>query len=553
MTEKQSLAELDSALTKLGKHILFSRQETLMAARASVSDIHHEMDVAIEEIEAMKKDVQEKSSRLRWFDLVGSALGAGANKSQAIQSFISLVETEFREFSDHESALNDIVAYHGLREVLGEMQLYAICPALHQRTIGAIGGGFSSGKSAFVNSLFSSEAAVKLAEGIRPVTAIPSYVINGAKTAIQGISQKGGAFDIALDVYSDISHELLKAHPYLRDIIPYIIVSAPMTLESLDNLVFIDTPGYNPAANGTAEGDSETAKEYIKDASFLIWMVGLDSNGTIPQSDLEFLSRLEFGQSEDRKLYVIANKAELKTASDLEEILDTFSECLDDFGMQYAGITAYSSRMKKVFASRGMEIFDFLSANNVKREHHGHLIGSLSAILRPYVEEIYRDDNDRTQYRKAISSLLVEALRVGSIDAEAPDSRLEEGLMNLEGKFTHVEKLATRLERVEWLFDKFVRCIDEFCDEVGMEKSDISKLRNALFSKPMLKEAEPIMSLDDKDTEVGDKETSNVKAHGKRQNREEAVLSPDEADGVLLDGPFKFLDGLLAELNKRRN
>lgn len=467
------VAVLNEALGKLGKHFLLSRKQVLEGARESLNKLGG-------------------NDYLRRFKLVSSALNATANENPAIRQFVSLMDNDFREFTDRESALNDVVTYHCLRRVLDEMEVYATNPSLYHRTIGGIGGGFSSGKSAFINSLLSSDTTVKLAEGIRPVTAIPSYVLSNPHTAIQGINNKGASFDIALDIYSNISHELLKELPYLRDILPYIIVSAPMSSNGQDNLAFIDTPGYNPSAVGLAENDPETAREYIKDASFLIWMVGLDSNGTIPQSDLEFLSKLGFGQTEERQLYVVANKAELKPASDIEDILNTFEECLDDYDLQYAGITAYSAKMKKVFSSRGKELFEFIAENNVKRNHYGNLLENLYSAFRPYVEEIYRDDQEKKQYRKATQDLLLEALKMGAINAET-DSRLEQGLSALESKFIQPEKLEDRLERVAILFDHFVGCVEIFALEVGMDKLDVSRWRKKLFTKPISQTTEPIL------------------------------------------------------------
>jgi hypothetical protein len=203
-------------------------------------------------------------------------------------------------------------------------------------------------------------------------------------------------------------------------------------------------------------------------------MIGLDSNGTIPQSDLDFLAELGFGVSDERPLYVIANKAELKPAKDIEDILDNFETCLDDNDIQYAGVAAYSSRNRKVYASRGQDLFDFLASNNAQREHHSYLIDSLCDTFRPYVEAICKDDHEKSQYRKNINNLLMNALKTGSIDAMTDSNPLEEGLLELEQSLTHGEKLEVRLERLETLLKKFTLCVDGFCEEIGMRKTDAS-------------------------------------------------------------------------------
>ena len=163
------IAVLNEAIEKLGNHFLLSRKQVLAGARESLTKLGG-------------------SDYLRRFKLVSNALNATANESPAIRKFVSLMDNDFREFTDREPALNDVVTYHCLRRVLDEMEVYATNPSLYHRTIGGIGGGFSSGKSAFINSLLSSDTPVKLAEGIRPVTAIPSYVLSNPLTAIQGIN-----------------------------------------------------------------------------------------------------------------------------------------------------------------------------------------------------------------------------------------------------------------------------------------------------------------------------------------------------------------------------
>ena len=452
-----------------------------------LTELQNAKETMIGEIDVLQDSIREKDLQLRNFSLVSNALGADTAKNVYIQEFRDLVRKDFREFCDYEAAINDTVAYQEFQQILAEMQRFSICPALHSKTIGAIGGGFSSGKSAFVNSLIDKKAGVRLAEGIRPVTAIPSYVLHDAEARIHGVNNKGGLFDIELEMYREISHELLKSLSFnLKEIVPYVIVSAPMQAEHFSHLCFIDTPGYNPSGVGFSENDLETAREYIRDARFLIWMIGLDANGTIPQSDLEFLNKLEFGKTEERLLYVVASKADSKSTDDIEDILDIFEDCLNDHDLQCAGISAYSAKNEKIYAVRGQGLFEFLAENNRPREHHSYLIDTLCNALRPYVEEIYRDDHQKSQYRKSIRDLLMEGLKTGITDVENSENQLEQGLCNLEKHFTHAESLEIRLKRLQDLCDKFFSCLDGFCDKVGMEKTDTQKQRKKLFRKPAM-------------------------------------------------------------------
>ena len=496
----QVVSGLEQVLAELSKHLLLSRKklhtkgsDLLLHLESRIRELeasNREMQMANENLEnginSIKEQSQEKDNLLRRFELVSAALGTSPSKSPTLESFASLVDNDFRDFCDQEYGINNIISYQKLLHLLDEMRLFANLPALHSRTIGVIGGGFSSGKSAFLNSLLDRSANVKLAEGILPVTAIPSYVLHDTNVGIHGVSHAGAMFEIEPETYRENSHEFLKDFPYLRDIVPYITVSAPMPAAGFDKLCFIDTPGYNPAVAGTTGHDLETARTYIKDASFLIWMVGVDSNGTIPQSDLDFLTELGFGQSKDKPLYVVVSKADLKPVGDIEDIIETFAECLEDSDLHYAGISAYSARQRKVVLSRGQELFEFIAQHNVLREHYSDLIERLCEAFRPFVEEIHRSDRESRLLQKSVRSLLMEALRTGAIDATMEDSHLEQGLLDLEKQFKRLDDLDARVKRAQEIFQKLFQCIDDFCDEIGMARTCPPAAASSLFSPPPL-------------------------------------------------------------------
>lgn len=548
---EQAAAELEQVLARLGKHLLFYRSKAraeggeLLARlesriRALDTD-NREKQVTNEGLEksvdSLQEEAQSKDKLLRRFGLVSAALSPPLPKSPSLEAFASLVDSDFKEFCDKECRINNVVSYQKLRHLLDEMQLLANLPALHSRTIGVIGGGFSSGKSAFLNSLLDRSSNVKLAEGILPVTAIPSYVMHDASVEIRGVNHMGSMFDIEPETYREISHEFLKDFPYLRDIVPYITVSAPMSATGFDNLCFIDTPGYNPAVAGTTSHDLETARAYIKDASFLIWMVGVDSNGTIPQSDLDFLTGLGFGQSKDKPLYVVVSKADLKPLGDIEDIIETFAECLGDSDLHHAGISAYSARQRKVVSTHGQGLFEFIAQHNVLREHYSNLIGNLCEAFRPFVEEIHRSDSESRTLQKSISNLLMEALRTGAIDATVEDSPLEQGLLDLENQFRKLESLDSRIKQTQETFQKFVQCIDDFCDEIGMAKFSLTAAAASLFTalpltidakkKPAGLKKKIETNLDETD---GGNEQQNCSSEGNWQGNRKENSAPENSE-----------------------
>jgi GTPase SAR1 family protein len=507
---------LDAAINKLGRAFLWGKIAALNRAKESLAVVKNHCESLEQEKSAMEgekekargeilklenklesslaanttleNEVEEKNVKIKNFDLVSDALKAETIEDGNIFEFENLIKKNFVDLCDIESNLNDTKPLQKLEYIQKEMQLIANCPALHSKSLGAIGGGFSSGKSSFVNS-FLTDSKVRLAEGINPVTAIPSYVICDNVSKINGISYKGGRFDISLDMYKAISHEFLKSFSFnLKEIILYATVLVPMEKEYFGNLCLIDTPGYNAPSSGTAEHDFETAREYIKDAEFLIWMVGLDTNGTIPKSDLDFLDKLDFGKDAERPLYIVANKAELKTESDIEDILDAFEDCLDDQDLQYSGICAYSSKTQKIYASRKMDVKQFLETYNKPSQKYEELTTILHDVFSEYITEIHRDYNEKETKRKEVMSLLLKAFAGGSIGMDESTSELEDGLNGLVKYFQSKEDLEKRLQRVKNLRESFVNCLNKFCEEMGVERTEYVFCTNC--GKKLKKEAE---------------------------------------------------------------
>jgi len=425
------------------------------------------------EKESLAKELAENKVKIRNFELVGKALEAEPEENEYINEFALLIENDFKkELCNKERGANDAENLSKLDHVLKEMKLIANCPELYSKTVGAVGGGFSSGKSSFINSFFT-DSRIKLADGIKPVTVIPSYVICDKDTAIQGISFRGGVFGIETEIYKEISREFVKSFSFdLKKIINYTTVLTPMEDKYFKNLCLIDTPGYNPPGSRNTAHDFETARKYIKDTAFLIWIVGLDATGTIPTSDIDFLNNLEFGIHQNKPLYIVANKAELKTKNDtkndIENILDKFEETLKDYDFSYAGITAYNSMKKEIHASRKKDIYEFLAGHNNPSKKYMELKGILHDVFKQYFETIHDDHNEKDPRRREIHKTLIETLK-----NEETNKNVEELLISLKQYFEAGESLENRMQRVGIIREKFMDCLDNFCKKMGIERKEL--------------------------------------------------------------------------------
>ena len=322
-----------------------------------------------------------------------------------------------------------------LQNIEHELDLIVNTEGIASKNIIAIGGGFSSGKSAFVSSFFKSNE-IELPIGINPVTAIPSYITSGNKNLIKGLSNKGGSIDISTSLYKELSHDFVKSFDFnLKDIMPAMVIETE--IEKYDQICFIDTPGYNPAAtDGFTSEDKNTAQEFLEQANTLLWLIGLDSNGTIGQTDLDFLEALDLY---DKELYIVANKADIRAESDLEDILDEIEESLEDCDILIAGISAYSGNMRKEYTHRKQKLFDFLDSQNKGMEASNNIKKRISYIIEAYRTSI----NSSKDYHKDISHSF-KTIELDMVQYSYEGDIKEEA----DGLNEKIERLKNKLEKL---------------------------------------------------------------------------------------------------------
>ncbi|UOS31811.1 dynamin family protein [Helicobacter pylori] len=195
------------------------------------------------------------------------------------------MDNEFLEFASGVDSLKEKeIALLELQEIKKELQLVASYPSLFQKSMVAVGGEFSAGKSSFLNHLLGLN--LKLPENLTPTTAIPTYCLKGEREVLIGCSQNGGMVELP-DFSFD--HETLNAFGFnLKEIMPSMLLSTPSV--PFEFLCFIDTPGYNPSNQGYTDGDRQASKEYLVKAKSILWVMDCD-RGSIQDNDLNYIAR----------------------------------------------------------------------------------------------------------------------------------------------------------------------------------------------------------------------------------------------------------------------
>ena len=397
----------------------------------------------------------EHGDLVQKYKLVSDLLTAKSSENEAFEKFKELFEGEFMDFANKESSLADEAAAVQRLQTLEKRleQIVAFPHTFTKRSI-AIGGGFSSGKSEFVNS-FIEHPDIKLPVGIQPVTAIPSYVMDGVDASIKGYSRTGGTVDISPDFYVQLSRDFIDTFSFnVKDLMPAIAVEVPLQADLFEHIYLIDTPGYNPAGGQTSE-DEATSAEFLKDRDALIWMIGLDATGTVSESDLEFIEGLELN---GLPFYVVLNKADLKPESDLKDIVEEVWDTLDDVGIEPVGISAYSATRRKEYLYEGTALHDFFRSQN-------HFVEDQGIELKKEIEDVFEmyekaiDDDEKTAYllRNQLNSLNLDINELG-VDSDAVDVLQEkiDKIKNSQNK--NFVPIKVEMKKIK---TKMLRAVDE--------------------------------------------------------------------------------------------
>jgi hypothetical protein len=408
----QAFAQISELETYLEEHkAQLSAQEQNVELLENFTE---ELKVSKQHLENHYADInQQHLSLTEKFSLVSRVLAQQPPVNNELDRFAELINHDYVAFADRESSLaGKAQAMLDMQAILAELRMLNNFPSIAGKTILSIAGGFSSGKSAFINS-FIKDSSVRLATGINPVTVVPSYVVCSEETRIKGYSYNGGAIDLEPSLYASMSHEYVKAFGFdLRRILPFISVKVPMDPQLFGNLCIIDTPGYNPGTSGGASAaDRSTAASLVNQATALVWVIGLDPAGTIDQSDIEFIESTPFRGD---ALYIVLNKADVKSEDDIEQIMKQVADDLEFAGIEYAGMCAYSSTARqRTYPTTGRTFEKFLRSINRKVDVVGKTSIKLDAVFDAYKRAIKTDIAQLKSRKKEFNDFKMDALEIG--------------------------------------------------------------------------------------------------------------------------------------------
>lgn len=186
----------------------------------------------------------------------------------------------------------------------------------------AVGGGYSSGKSSFLNKI--TGLGNLLPTGVEPVSIVNTSLTfskDVKKLSIRGKNFKEAYVLLDTDVLESIQHSS-KSKVYVASVLDSILIDIPTTKNELDDITLIDTPGYNNSMSKNIENsktDLDTALEAMTSADGFIWCIDSEA-GTIPTRDLEMIKHI-LAKNGNKPYIILFTKRDKKSIEDQKSII----------------------------------------------------------------------------------------------------------------------------------------------------------------------------------------------------------------------------------------
>lgn len=324
-------------------------------------------------VKAAKVVWDDREQYRKAIELVGGIMSAKCNmnseRDRSFRDFERLFKNDYQEFARHDNYPAEAEAYRQLRDIFLRMSRIRLAFRLASRNVCAVAGGFSSGKSSFLNSMIGDNDVLPTA--ITPTTSLPTYIlhVDDSMLTIDVFNHDGGKKQVDKKTLSEMTHDFdRKYHIQLTTFLDRVAVYTP-NLSDWKRIALIDTPGYtNPDGSRHKKGDRQVALEQVLGCRFLIWLVDCEK-GTLPQEDISFIRKFlekssSIGNVENKPIYIILNKADKKPQG-RKKILDQVRSTSRNNSIPYFGIGLYSAREGKWYVPHHERTFrEFLRMVN---------------------------------------------------------------------------------------------------------------------------------------------------------------------------------------------
>ena len=356
-----------------------------------------------------------------------------------------------RNFSkDYQEALNEVVQLLEQRQSTNYVHV-------------VLAGGFSSGKSSFLNRLVKN--ANLLPTGTQPISVVKTYLYCNAKNkkvTVEGVNLKNVLVELPTNVLQAIQHAN-SSNVHLASVLEKLLIQIKSS--ELDGLCFIDTPGYNNSISANVSNgktDKDTATEAFAEGDVLFWLIDIDK-GTAISDDIEMLA-----QFKGKPKVIIFNKADKKGYPESKKIVEEAYDLLPKyFDMnEIIDILAFSSLDNKILYSRHHTGLPGLLSDLRKRSHKSSPLNRAKQNIHNLFQSEIREQEEKIMQ----ISDRIRLLKGEKDTAYRNQNRHQDGNSKLIDKFKDAiskhKKLVTAYEDVRDLFDNFWDAATAYANDI---------------------------------------------------------------------------------------
>lgn len=265
---------------------------------------------------------------------------SGRNLSEKMQNLKKLIDMDIVEFLKYDSPINSPGLYFDFKYEYERMSAFYRFKDINCKQIIALGGGFSTGKSTFVNTILKSRL---LPSQVTPTTSVPTYVIKG-NNEVQAINLFNTQIFLKKEELKLLAHDSEEENIDFGHLLKTIFIKNRYL--NFDNIAFLDTPGYSKYDNEnySERTDENIAKVQLNSSDYIFWFLSAE-NGTLSNSDIEFLKDINYSIP----IYIVINKCDKTTSSNLSLIKREVWEKVNNSKLNIKDVLCFSRKNPEKF------------------------------------------------------------------------------------------------------------------------------------------------------------------------------------------------------------
>lgn len=284
------------------------------------------------------------------FDLVSKIVqnGEGEYFLSEIAVLNKIITTDLPEAMKDNAPSNFSELYANFKYTFEKFKDFILFDKLIGKNTVALGGGFSTGKSSFINAILNEKL---LPSEIDPTTSVPTYVISGKKNSAMGINVFNKKIDLDIDDVKIISHGFSSEYNVkFGHLLETIFIETPSN--PYKAISFLDTPGYSKPESETysLKTDENIARTQLNSANYILWFVSAEE-GTISEEDIKFIKNL----NSEIPLAIILNKSDKKTDSDVEQVVSQIIKTVEQKGIFPIDVIPFSCRYPQKYGLKKIQ------------------------------------------------------------------------------------------------------------------------------------------------------------------------------------------------------